>query len=279
MIEVRYADQKDIPRLVEIVKKLDERGIFYHNRRGTTEKLFKESFYKENLDSILVAEEVEIVSPLVPYYPSVPAVLKQVIGFSIWFKEDGVIYNYWTLVDPDHQRKGAAKMMYEFFLKERPQHRTEFITTPYAYKLIAFWSKYGTLPMGFAPLPKLYNSKGEFFGEIIGGKINGKRDKLIVPKYAVRFIEYIAKLQNSEVKIIPTDSQPEDTDPFELYDWEVTRDASNTKYYVTGYIPGKGLIISTIDDKILNQIEEIVNKVGGIWKEAYDMFHSTILRR
>ncbi len=277
VMKIRRANVRDIPKLIEIVIENDKRGYFYHTRKGDTKNLFDENWYKKNLDSIIVTEDSEI------------------LGFAVWKFEDDYKYNWYTLVHPNFQGKCVGKLLYSAVLSEDVNVKTEFVTNPYAYKIIKFWEKFDVKPFGFNATPSTYNSKGEFFGDIIGGRFKPYkvvvysrmlftpsvyiwREKIIAPSYSKKFIEFLLKIHglNDYVKVKYVDAKPEDVFPWSIYDYTIVKDFRKGKGIVGGYIPNKGLILTSIDEKILKQIEENLNQVKGVWKEAFEAWYSTL---
>jgi hypothetical protein len=255
---IKRADYNDIKNIVEFIRKVIEESRFYFDfekEGGNSYEIYKEDYIKEQLDRgdiILLYIEND-----------------QIAGLSHWTSMNGIWYNLYTVVDNNNSKKGIAKELYYYFLKQDIPVAADFVIyLPTSSKIFKIWENHGIKISGFASSFVYKDSKNNLYTTIIGYRSKDKTLELKIPKYSESFLKNLCILNNLDCKIYTFEYKRNENNekyPKLIYTTNI-KEYEEKGYYLTGFLYNNGQIIyaysSKVDRNVKESIEKFFNDLG-----------------
>jgi hypothetical protein len=256
---IKRADYNDIKNIVEFIRRNIEENKFYFDFEENGEnsyKIYEEDYVKKLLDKgdiiLLYIEN------------------GQIVGLSHWTSEYGIPYNLYTVTNNNHSKKGIAKKLYYYFLKQDIPVAADFVIyLPTSSKIFKIWENYGIKISGFASSFIHKDSKNNLYTTIIGHRSKDKILELKIPKYSERFFKNLCILNNLECRISTFEYKRNENNekyPKLIYTTNI-EEYEKKGYYLTGFLCNNGQIIYAYSSKVENVKEQIKNFFKDLKRE------------
>jgi len=249
---IKRADYNDIKNIVEFIRKIIEENRFYFDFEKEGEnsyEIYEENHVKKLLDKgdiILLYIEND-----------------QIAGLSHWTSMNGIWYNLYTVVDNNNSKKGIAKELYYYFLKQDIPVAADFVIyLPTSSKIFKIWENHGIKISGFASSFIYKDSKNNPYTTIIGYRSKDKTLELKIPKYSERFFKNLCILNNLDCKIYTFEYKRKENNekyPKLVYTTNI-KEYEEKGYYLTGFLYNNGQIIYAYSSKVDRNVKESIEK-------------------
>jgi hypothetical protein len=249
---IKRADYNDIKNIVEFIRKNIEENKFYFDFEENGEnsyKIYEEDYVKNLLDK----------GDIILLY----IIDNQIVGLSHWTSEYGILYNYYTVADNNHSKKGIAKKLYYYFLKQDIPVAADFVIyLPTSCKIFKIWENHGIKISGFASSFIHKDSKNNSYTTIIGHRSKDKTLELKIPKYSEKFFKKLCILNNLDCKIYTMEYKRKENNekyPKLIYTTNI-KEYEEKGYYLTGFLYNNGEIIYAYSSKVDKNVKEPIEK-------------------
>jgi len=249
---IKRADYNDIKNIVEFIRKNIEENKFYFDFEENGEnsyKIYDEDYVKKLLDK---GDDILL------YIEN-----GQIVGLSHWTFVYGIPYNLYTASDSHHSKKGIAKKLYYYFLKQDIPVAADFVIyLPTSSKIFKIWENHGIKISGFASSFIHKDSKNNLYTTIIGYRSKDKILELKIPKYSEKFFKSLCMLNNLDCKIYTFEYKRKENNekyPKLIYTTNI-KEYEEKGYYLTGFLYNNGQIIYAYSSKVDKNVKEPIEK-------------------
>ncbi|PVU71209.1 hypothetical protein DDW05_01655 [Candidatus Nanobsidianus stetteri] len=249
---IKRADYNDIKNIVEFIRKNIEENKFYFDFEENGEnsyKIYEEDYVKKLLDK---GDDILL------YIEN-----GQIVGLSHWTSVYGIPYNLYTVSDGHNSKKGIAKKLYYYFLKQDIPVAADFVIyLPTSSKIFKIWENHGIKISGFASSFIHKDSKNNLYTTIIGYRSKDKILELKIPKYSEKFFKNLCTLNNLDCKIYTFEYKRKENNekyPKLIYTTNI-KEYEEKGYYLTGFLYNNGQIIYAYSSKVDKNVKELIKK-------------------